>query len=281
VVNEPLERLYCREVIGKYGEWKDRYIPIAGCLIEEQPEGAWSRGDQWLNTSRLNPDVLLERWPVGRVTPRVTTHHDLTKLAADLPSFALVGDTGAGKSVVLMRLALQEVTSSVGDSTPDWLPFVARLNWCSPLSSPLRFLVRHMHQQGRVGFPAHERLAPTLRDRLDGGGMFLLLDGLEGLPRKYRAWTVGRWRSFIRRYGSEGRGNRIVVSTRDLDLVYSLGLPVVSLQPLSDEKKLQLVCTYLGDDCGRSLWEQLQRVEHLGLLKLAGNPFWLERIADV
>jgi len=280
-VNEPVESLYCREVIARYGDWKDQYVPVPGSLVEEQPEGAWDSEDTWLNVTELDPDILSRRWLVGRVTPHARSFPDVTELAALLSSFALAGESGAGKSVVLMRLALQKALTALHHSTPHRLPFLVRLNRYHPFSKPARFLVRHMQQQGRVGFPAHEQLAPTLRDRLENGQMLLLLDGLDELPRKFQAWAVKRWQAFIHRYGSEGQGNRIVVTTQHLDLVYSLGLPVVSLRPLADGDRLQLLSIYMGEDSGRSLWEELQCPERQGLLELAGNPFWLVRMADI
>ena len=281
IVNEPLESLYCREVIARYGDWKDQYVPVPGSLVEEQPEGAWDSDDAWLKVTKLDPHILTRRWLVGRVTPHARNFPDVTEAAALLSAFALVGESGAGKSVVLMRLALQEALTGLRDSRPPRLPFLVRLNRYRPFSIPARFLVRHMQEQGRVGFPAHEQLASTLRDRLENGQMLLLLDGLDELPRKFQTRALKQWRAFIRRYGSEGQGNRIVVTTRHLDLIYPAGLPVVSLRPLADGDRLQLLSIYLGEDIGRSLWAELQRPERQGLLQLAGNPFWLLRIADI
>ena len=78
-----------------------------------------------------------------------------------------------------------------------------------------------------------------------------------------------------------GRGNRIVVTAKSARPVYALGIPTVSLLPLSEDVQQKLLVDLLGEEDGIASWEALHQPELRNLLSLMGNPYWLARTVDV
>lgn len=280
-MNESLVTLYCREIVARHGVWEKRYIPLPASAFREKPQGHWPESDPLLCEPDLDPNLLRRRWLVGQIIPDIETFADVTAIAAQLPSFVLLGPCGSGKSIVLTRLALTQAEALLRDDGADRLPILVPLNRYHALTKPERFLAQYLQSQGAIGFPAHAQLAPTLHERLDSGQVLLLLDGLDELPRKFRHWALKRWQKFVRRYGQSGRGNRIVISAKTPYSVYALGLPIVSLLPLAAPEQQHLLCDLLGEEDGAISWEALHQPELPNLLNLIGNPYWLTLTADI
>jgi len=225
--------------------------------------------------------LLTHRWLVGQVIPNVETIPDVTSCALPWSSFVLVGESGAGKSVVLACLALAQAERLLQDDPPDHLPVLVPLNRYRAFAKPERFLAQYLASVGDIGYPAHAQLAPALHERLESGQLLLLLDGLDELPRRFRRCALRRWQKFIRRFGPAGRGNRVIVATKALQPAYALGLPTVKLLPLAAEEQQNLLVDLLGEEDGLASWDVLQQPELRNLLRLIGNPYWLTRTADV
>ena len=280
-MDDALETLYCQEVIARYRNWLEAYVPVPARLIEECIQGVWDFDELRSESPRLDSQLLTKCWTVGQVTPHTREVPDVLEIGSQLPSFVLLGDTGSGKSVALTRMALQQAIAVQDSPTPSHLPVLVHLNCYPPLSSPEKFLTQYLADQGDVGFPAHQQLSLNLHERLQSGRLLLLFDGLDDLPAKFFSWSLKRWRDFVIRYGDSGRDNRVIVSTSHHELAYGTGLPVVYLGPLTDESKRIILAQYLSVEDTADLWAQLQKPDCVDRLKRMGNPYWLARMAEV
>ena len=278
---DSVEAQYRQEVVARYGVWQDAYVPLPARLLEEHVLGAWPADRLSLNSPRFDPRVLSRCWAAGQVISEPRDISNVIELGSQPSDFVIHGEPGAGKSVALMRLALQQTLPASDGSPSSRLPILVNLGGYRPLSAPDKFLVQHLAELGRDGFPAHGQLALGLRERLESGQLLILLDGLDELPTRFLNWSLRRWRDFLARYGSDGRGNRIIVSTRHPELAYTTGLPVVSLCPLPDESKSLLLDQYLNAQDSGNFWAQLHEPDYQHILALTGSPFWLVRIAQL
>jgi len=281
VDSNSLEVQYCQEVVVRYAAWRDAYVPVPASLVEERILGAWPADEVSSNQSRLSPGWLTKSWTSGQVVPQVQNIPDVAEVGGKLPSFTIQGVPGAGKSVALMRLALQQALLVLDGLPSPQVPVLVPLRNYRPLSQPEKFLARHVAALAGDAAAVHRQLALSLHERLERGQLLLLLDGLDELPVKFLNWSLKRWQGFFAKYGSGGRGNRIIVTARNADLAYLSGLPIVSLRPLSHESKSLLLGQYLRAEDSANLWARLHEPSYRNILELTGNPFWLVCIAQL
>lgn len=156
----------------------------------------------------------------------------LCQILAAHPQMVLVGDPGSGKTTFLRFVALNLARALLGEDPAEAL---ARIGLSGPAPFPVlvrlgpfgQFLNEHPDPQ----FPAeavehffryldyslrggHLGLPETfLRDRVLGGGCFLLLDGLDEVPGDENRERVGRIIEQLVGLGKE-RGNRHLITSR-------------------------------------------------------------------
>lgn len=134
--------------------------------------------------------------------------------------------------------------------------------------SPLAFLRQHWNKA--LGFEG-------LEDALAEGRLWLILDGLNEMPRADYDLRVGEWREFLRKYCVAGKGNRALVACRVADYGEGMDAPILTVHAMDDERIRQFL-QKRNPDHAEALWTALanDRDEGRGAIyELAQTPFWL------
>lgn len=190
------------------------------------------------------------------------------------PCVILLGDPGCGKTATLENMAFEF------SAHERWLPVPLHLGAYEPNDTLEDFIVRSWIGIAAPGSVAPADLTAILQQRLESGGMLLLLDALNEMPRdRYREHCVAL-RLFIDRWSA--RGNRVVVSCRALDYGDELhGLQRVEVQPLDDDKIRQFIVNELPHNW-HAFWHALTDSDGPRcLLEMARNPYMLTVMIDV
>jgi formylglycine-generating enzyme required for sulfatase activity len=238
-----------------FGPWDTRYVPLEGVAPRPVTPEAWA-GYVPVELCALcrrgeGPEQRLERVPIA----------DVADAVAEYAQFVLLGEPGAGKTTVLQKIALDAACDCLQDSAAP-IPFFVRLGGHRGGESPFDYLAGLWHT----------RLGTDFGAALRGGRVFLLLDGLNEMPRAGYAERTAAWRAFAR----EWEGARVVFTCRTLDYD-PLGLQQVEIHRLDDPRVQDFLGKYVPAHAA-ALWEELTRHPH-GLLDLARNPFLLAVVA--
>jgi formylglycine-generating enzyme required for sulfatase activity len=204
--------------------------------------------------------ILLER-SFGREYPiieRVRVAH-IQEVIESYPRFVLLGDPGCGKSVTVLRLALDYAREAI--QKPEHpLPVVIELGEYDTSQTLYEWIL----QQGTM--------VPDFQERLSSGTLLLLLDGLNEMPRSRHSENIDQLREFIDDY----HRCQLVLTCRRLDYDESLGLQQVEIEPLDRAGIKQFIAEYIGDTKSEHLYDILR--SKLNLLELASNAFNLKLI---
>jgi formylglycine-generating enzyme required for sulfatase activity len=238
--------------------WEEHFVPLAG--VETLPvEVAWVR------TEGEGP---LQR----RVLDEIP---DLRQAFEQHPRFALLGDPGGGKTTLLRRLALEGLHACVRDERAR-IPFYVELSLHRE-GDPGEFLARQWQDQNY-----EHGLGESLTEVLNRGGLLLLADGLNEMPRERQSAQMAAWHTWL--HTCCPPGNRMVFGCRTLDYTQPLELPQVEVLPLSPERVREYLDLHLSPAQAEALWQALQAdhracleldQERRSLLTLVGNPFVL------
>ena len=191
--------------------------------------------------------------------PRTETLEDITAAVNKHRAFVIVGDPGAGKTTTLRKLALDHARAALANDPELSAPFFVRLSQQGE-QSPYEFLSAQWHQcTGGV-----------FGDALLEGGLLILADGLNELPRdpEIRRARLKAWREFVQ--DDAGRNQFVFTSRERGEYAGELDLPNVRVEPLDAERiddyvrrwKAEGLLPYLKDPKSR-------------LGELARNPFYL------
>jgi formylglycine-generating enzyme required for sulfatase activity len=241
-----------------FAAWKSKFVPLSGvetlpvdvALVRTEGEGALQRR-------------VLDSIP------------DLRQAFERHERFALLGDPGGGKTTLLRRLALEGLHACVQDEGAR-IPLYVDLSGHRE-SKPVDFLLQQWRDQD------YERgLGESLDDVLRRGGLLLLADALNEMPRERMHDQVTAWHTWLQT--ACPAGNRAVFTCRTLDYSHPLALPQVEALPLSPERVHEFLDRHLPPTDVKALWDALQDdhracieadQERRSLLTLVGNPFVL------
>ncbi|MFQ5459156.1 MAG: NACHT domain-containing protein, partial [Anaerolineae bacterium] len=224
-------------------------------------------------------DADCERWQAQ--PERLGSLRELLAEVPD-PAFVVLGSPGAGKSTMLRRLELDLAVAGLREATRA-VPFMVHLGTHRPprsggeRPSPQEWLA----DQWTKRYPG----LPSLESLLDIGGVVLLLDALNEIPRRdmaeYRDRLMG-WRGFAQTVAASGRGNRVVFTCRSLEYSAPLSspglrVPQVRLEPLSDSQVADFLRAYSP---GRAdeLWGRLRENPRLDLVR---TPYFLKLLVQL
>jgi len=181
---------------------------------------------------------------------------------ADAPAVVVLGPPGSGKSTLLQRFELTAAIDGLsGEPAP--ITLLAPLGAFGasgsdePAPAPSDWLARIWARRA-------PRLAP-LAEHLAEGGVVLLLDGLDELPRSDRALgdaAIRPWRDWVEELAqtatASGRPNRAVFTCRTLEYTVPLSrphlpVPQAWVEPLADDAARRLVHAYALSDADARL----------------------------
>jgi len=199
--------------------------------------------------------------------PELQERVDQWDVLAGLRNYAaehvmLVGKPGSGKSISLERLLWEEAEKALQDPNAR-IPVLVKLRRCTGTVEGLiqNFLVAHQVDLKIV----------QIEELLRQGRFFLLLDGLNELPKAFET-EVANFRDRYR------RTTPMVISTRDLGRSSILGIEkTLKMLPLTEPQMREFVRGYLGEK-GDCLFQQLQNNR---LRKFAETPLLLWMLCRV
>jgi HEAT repeat protein len=191
--------------------------------------------------------VLNERLDSGGDASKPVLFDSIHQVAAQHPSFVLLGPPGAGKTTAVRRLALDIARRRLESPQLTPLPLLLDLSQWAQEASPLDCIQKHWP------FPSEPSQA------LSRGDVFLYLDGLNemGGAGPANAGKLKEW------FAGKGAPSHVIVTCRDSS--YSkeleLGLATVRISELRDEDIELFVAAYMGRAKSRRLLETLLNQE--------------------
>lgn len=184
---------------------------------------------------------------------------DIAEAASEHDGVVLLGESGAGKTISLHRIA-KELAARALRGDPDVpTPVLISLYEYGTDDDPLKYIVDRCHD---------DALSHRLTEELGKGRICLLLDGLNEMTRHEYLRKVRAWREFMARW----KGNRFVFACRSSAYRGELRLPEIEIAPLDDERILRTIFLTLGESADE-FWEAILQC---GLLNVARMPLFLE-----
>ncbi|BCB90361.1 SUMF1/EgtB/PvdO family nonheme iron enzyme [Phytohabitans suffuscus] len=199
---------------------------------------------------------------VEPVVPRSATGRevlDIAEAAAEQEGVVLLGDSGAGKTVTLRRIARDLAARALRGDPHVPTPILVSLHEFDTGDDPLEY-VRRRCRDGA--------LRSRLEQELLAGRVCLLCDGLNEMARPGYRRKARAWREFVRQWP----GNRFVFACRTSAYEGELRLAEIEIAPLDDERILRTLFLSVGASAD-DLWQALRRG---GLLEMARMPLFLE-----
>lgn len=198
----------------------------------------------------------------GCDTDRSARRGGLFALLAEEPRALLVGEPGGGKTTALRRLTLESI-ERYQPGGPVTL-FIPLGQWLK--SGGLWQLFRQKTGLART----------QVRSLLRKGRCRLLLDALNECPDNLRSVAVAGIRDLLEEYPN----TPLVISARNAETANTFGLPVFSVEALSEAKQQEFLVAYLNDAERATATLERLRSQPGGCL-LAANPLLLRMIVDV
>lgn len=219
----------------------------------------------------------------GDTTAEVRTSASVGRLVADLPPplvVAVLGDPGSGKSVLLrqfVRDLCERASRDPEERLPVYFP-LARFTARGATGEPAA-LEDVIERSLRRGGHDERKLAVALRGKLTAGKVFLVLDGMDEMPRGDFDARVRAVNAFVRRYGRCVH----VVACRVNDFNPSLfDVTRINLQPFNDDLFRSFLRRTLGRGAARdaNLHALASEAEANALFagSLGRNPFFLSLV---
>jgi len=189
----------------------------------------------------------------------VREFRDIAEAALEHAGVVLVGDSGAGKTATLRRIARDLAARALRGDPDVPTPVLISLDEFDIGDDPLEYLRRRCRD---------DVVRSRMRRELRAGRICLLCDDLNEIARpqyqkKVRAWS---------RFTQDWRGNRFVFACRASAYRNELKLPRIAIAPLDDERIMRTLFLAVGASA-EELWAALRRG---GLIDLARMPLLLE-----
>ena len=257
----PVERWVERSFLAPAGEpadWRRAYLEaLAAEPLQPNadiiPLGGSVDPNQDLEYSMVYVEPVVPELAVCRQV------RDIAEAVREHDGVVLLGDSGAGKTVTLRRIARDLATRALRGDPGVPTPILISLHEFDTDDDPLEYVKRRCRDEG-----VRSRLEQELRE----GRVCLMCDGLNEVARPgYRA-KVRAWRQFTQDWS----GNRFVFACRTSAYRGELRLPEVQIAPLDDERILRTLFLTVGAPADE-LWQALRQD---GLLGMARMPLFLE-----
>ena len=219
-----------------YQIWATKFIPLAAWMdVKHAVEG--------LDLPVAFSEFRLPREGEG-LEARLTSVplHDITEALSKHSAFVILGEPGAGKTTTLQKIAFEAaraILSGEDSRGASRVPLFVRLSQ-QGARAPFDFLKAEWKQRTGLDFA----------DALASGGVLLLADGINELPRDERDERLKAWRLFTLDYCE---ANQIVYSGRERDYDRQLDLPRVRVEPLDNAR----IADYLQRNDAAGLGEML------------------------
>jgi HEAT repeat protein len=203
--------------------------------------------------------------PTAEPRWRRTAHADLKAVLGHRPRAILLGSPGMGKTAALQRLALDAARARLADKNLPVPLYVNLAHWTETQSFE-DFLVSR---------------APMLRHVVDmaaEGSAILFIDGLNEITQNVAARVLQ-----IRAWLSSDRAPRRALfgcRTRSYDDTLDLDLPILELEPLTDEAIWRIIHALVGEVQGEAAYRRICAPESVHPMdiqtrELARNPMLL------
>ena len=243
--------------------WATQFVPLSGTLtVVEDPAGILE----------MHPEFSILHARGQGAARRVFRERvpDISTVANRYNTFVVLGEPGAGKTTVLSKLALEaaELRLRGGDGR---LPLTITLADYRNYDDPYAFLVDQARQRLGDSVP--------LRDLLSRGGLLLLADSLNEMPRSddHELRTKLRvWRDFVNRWPD----NQFIFSCRLRDYSEPLGVQQVEIDPLDDARVRLFLERYLGEKSAEVFWSRIVTGRD-NLVTLTRNPYLLTMLTAI
>jgi formylglycine-generating enzyme required for sulfatase activity len=184
---------------------------------------------------------------------------DIAEAVGEYDGVVLLGDSGAGKSATLRRIARDLAARALRGDRAVPTPVPVSLHEFRVGDDPLEYVRRRCRD---------DMLRRRLRQELKAGRICLLCDGLNETARHGYHRKIRAWHEFMEGFP----GNRFVFACRSSAYRGELRLPEVQIAPLDDERILRVLFHAVGGDADE-LW---QAIRSGGLLDIARMPLFLE-----
>lgn len=233
------ERAYLESLMARYEARLERYTPLAGTVETVQPAAA---------SLVLQPGVMPREFAKLRdygYGPQLQSARagvdDLRKAVATHKRVVLLGESGAGKTATLERLAYDYARSAADDPTAP-IPLLVRLGGYDR-SEPALAYARQFAGE----------LVPYLAAYCENGRLILLLDALDEMPRTGYDTRRAGLQALLDHYPQV----LVVVTCRAPAYHADLSLIEVHVQPLDVFCQRTYLHSYLGETAGEQLFWNL------------------------